>query len=95
MLETNSQPSGQGSAKKMVDWIIKQRGRGNVMLEGVTRTKLMLKGINPANFFESTPDDPIAIVKLTNIAKELGVSFNGAPGLESVLTGLTQRTSRF
>jgi len=95
MLETNSHPSGQGSAKKMVDWIIKQRSRGNVMLEGVTRTKLMLKGINPANFTESTPDDSIAIVKLTGIAKELGVSFIGVPGLEAVLTSFSQRASRF
>ena len=63
-----------GTAKKVIDEIIQQRSKGNPMLASVTRTKLLLKGINPQTFTVETPDDPRTLVKLKNICKEFGVN---------------------
>ncbi len=62
-----------GKAKQLIDAIIAQRSGGNPTLMITTRTKIMLKGVNPERFLASTPDDPVIIDKLRRIGQELGV----------------------
>jgi hypothetical protein len=63
-----------GQIKTMIDKIIAQRGKGNVTLTNVTKTKLILKGIDPDKFGSSSADDPTIIGKLQTLARELNVS---------------------
>jgi len=60
-----------GQAKKMIDSIIEQRAKGSKVLEGVVKTKLILKGIDPKNFSETTPDDLAVISRLHQLMLEL------------------------
>lgn len=60
-----------GKIKKMIDTIIEQRAQDNPMLVRVIKTKLMLKGIDPAKFTATSDDDPAIIEKLEAAMKEL------------------------
>lgn len=60
-----------GKIKMMIDSIIDQRAKDNVMLQGVIRTKLMLKGIDPKKFTMQSDDDPAIISKLELLVKDL------------------------
>ena len=57
----------------MIDTIITQRSKGNSTIALTTRTKLVLKGVNPDRFSATSADDPAVIAKLQTIAGELGV----------------------
>lgn len=63
-----------GQIKHMLDSIIQQRARGNATIALTTRTKLVLKGINPDRYDSHTEDDPATIAKVRAIAAELGVT---------------------
>lgn len=65
-----------GKIKKVIDRIIKERAKGNTILKSTTRTKIILKGIVPEKFSESSPDDPEVLAKLKDIGRELGVDLN-------------------
>lgn len=58
----------------MIDSIIEQRAQGVPALVSTTRTKLILKGINPDKFTASSDDDPVVMEKLRALAQELGLS---------------------
>jgi hypothetical protein len=60
-----------GQIKKMIDAIIEQRANGSKVLEGVVKMKLILKGIDPKNFTETSPDDPVVLGKLFELKNEL------------------------
>lgn len=60
-----------GKIRQMIDTIIDQRTKGNTMLVGVIKTKLMLKGIDSSKFTAQSPDDPAIIAKLEAVIKEL------------------------
>ena len=60
-----------GKIKTMIDAIIQQRAKDNPMLEGVIRTKLMLKGIDSKKFTLQSEDDPAVISKLEALVKDL------------------------
>jgi hypothetical protein len=60
-----------GKIKMMIDSIIEQRAKGNAMLEGVIRTKLMLKGVDPKKYTLQSDDDPSVISKLEALVKDL------------------------
>ena len=60
-----------GKIKMMIDNIIDQRAKGNAMLQGVIRTKLMLKGIDPKKFTLQSDDDPAVLSKLEALVKDL------------------------
>lgn len=62
-----------GQIKKMIDSIVEQRARGNPTIALTTLTKLVLKGVNPRKFDDSSLDDPAVIAKLRTIAEELRV----------------------
>ncbi len=60
-----------GKIKTMIDSIIQQRAKNNPMLEGVIRTKLMLKGIDSKKYTAQSDDDPAVISKLEALVKDL------------------------
>lgn len=60
-----------GKIRQMIDSIINQRAKDNPMLERVIKTKLILKGINPAKFTFQSDDDPVVIGKLEKMMQEL------------------------
>lgn len=62
-----------GKIKQMIDSIIEQRSRQNPALVGLTRAKLLLKGIDPSKFNNSSEDNPDIMKKLKSIAQELGL----------------------
>jgi hypothetical protein len=67
----NGENNMAGRIKTMIDSIIEQRAKGNTMLQGVLRTKLMLKGIDPKRYTAQSEDDPAIISKLEALVKEL------------------------
>lgn len=62
-----------GQIKNMIDSILQQRTKGNATLLITTRTKLILKGVNPDNFTSASTDDPALIAKVRAIASEWGI----------------------
>ncbi len=63
-----------GQIKTMIDTIITQRSRGNAALANTTKTKLILKGIDPDKFMSTSPDDPALVARLKTLAAELSVT---------------------
>ncbi len=53
-----------GKIKRMIEDILAERSKGNEMVEKIIRTKLILKGVDPAKYTESSADDPAIIEKL-------------------------------
>jgi len=53
-----------GKIKRMIEEILAERSKGSEMLAKVVRTKLILKGIDPAKFSDLSDDDPKIIKKL-------------------------------
>jgi DNA polymerase III sliding clamp (beta) subunit (PCNA family) len=62
-----------GQIKRLIDTIIEKRSKNNSLLVSTTRAKLMLKGINPDAYKESTPDDPEIIARVKMVAKDFGI----------------------
>ena len=63
-----------GKIIKMINKIVDQRAQGNATIATTTRTKLLLKGINPEKFDNASADDPAIIEKLKNLAIDMGVT---------------------
>ncbi|MCE5265689.1 MAG: hypothetical protein LLG97_19445 [Deltaproteobacteria bacterium] len=62
-----------GKVKRIIDEIISQRSGGNPTLAMTTKTKLILKGLNPDKFSFSSEDDPAMIQKALAVARDMGV----------------------
>jgi hypothetical protein len=62
-----------GKIKELIDKIITMRAKGSEMIAKTTATKMILKGINPANYNSSSPDDPVVIDKLRKLAAEMNI----------------------
>lgn len=62
-----------GKIKQVIDRIIEERAKGNDTIRHTTRTKLLLKGINPDSYSITSEDNPEIITKLQQIAIEMGV----------------------
>lgn len=62
-----------GTVKKMLGEIYAQRARNNEAIIEVLNVKLILKGIFPDTFTETTLDDEESIRKVQLIAEEMGV----------------------
>lgn len=65
-----------GKIRQMIDSIIAQTATDNPVLERVIKTKMILKGINPAKFTPESDDDPAIIAKLENMKQ----AFKGTGG---------------
>jgi hypothetical protein len=63
-----------GQIKKMLDKIIETRSQGDRVIALTTKTKLVLKGINPEKYGDDSEDDPAVISRVKQIAQELGVA---------------------
>jgi hypothetical protein len=63
-----------GTVKSMLETIISVRGKTNPTFVEATRAKLILKGLNPARFTASTPDDPQLVARVRAVAAEFGVN---------------------
>ena len=63
-----------GKIKQLLDKLIEVRSKGNSTLVNTTKAKLTLKGIDYASYTASSPDDPTMIKKVTEIAKEMGIT---------------------
>ncbi len=60
-----------GKIKEMIDAILTKRSKGDPLLLKTTRTKLILKGINPDKYTLSSDDDPAVIEKLEKLMENL------------------------
>jgi hypothetical protein len=63
-----------GKIKELIDMVIDKRSKGNTVIAATTRTKIILKGVNPDQFDKNSPDDPVVITKIKAIATEMGVT---------------------
>jgi len=63
-----------GKIKQMIDLIVDKRSNGNPAIAKVTKTKLVLKGVNPDNYTSTSEDDAQIMLKVRQIAAELGVA---------------------
>jgi hypothetical protein len=58
----------------MIEKIAWERSKGNETIRKTTHAKLALKGVNTDSYDSTSPDDPVVIARLQEIAKEMGVS---------------------
>lgn len=63
-----------GKIKQIINHIIHERAKGNPAIIEMTKSKFILKGINPDKFDNDSADDPLIIEKLLNISRELNVT---------------------
>jgi hypothetical protein len=62
-----------GKIRKQLEALILGVAKNNQTLINITKTKLVLKGLNPEKFNDQSPDDPIILEKVKQIAAEFGV----------------------
>ena len=62
-----------GQVYNMIQQVITQKGRGNLVIENSVRTKMYLKGIAVDKYTAVSPDDPATMQKVREIAREFGV----------------------
>jgi hypothetical protein len=53
-----------GQIKLLIDQIVSERSKGSVIIANTTKTKLILKGIDPDKYSLHSEDDPVVIRKL-------------------------------
>ena len=63
-----------GQIHALLKAIIDKKAQGNPTLVAATKTKLILKGINPDKFGPTTPDDPATLQRVQTLATKLGVT---------------------
>jgi hypothetical protein len=66
-----------GRIKRMLAHIIAARSQGDRTIALTTKTKLVLKGVDPDNYDEDSADDPAVIAAVKRIATQLGVDLEG------------------
>lgn len=62
-----------GEIKKVIDQIVTKRSKGNPTIAKITRTKLLLKGVDPDKYDESSPYSAEVMQKLCKIADEFNL----------------------
>lgn len=63
-----------GEVKKIIEQIIQFRSKGNATIARLTETKLILSGINPEDFSDSSEDDKKTIDRVKEIGRQMGLS---------------------
>lgn len=66
-------PATRGRTKRILDRILQQRSAEGPARTMALRTKLLLRGIDPENFTERTPDDPAILRQVQEIARRMGL----------------------
>ena len=62
-----------GKIKRVIQEIIEKRSRGNETIRSTTRTRLVLKGVNPDHFTDLSEDDPLILDKLKEVIDGMGL----------------------
>ena len=62
-----------GKIKKQLSEIIHAVSKDNPTIVNTTKTKLILKGLNPDKYDDQSPDDPAVLEKIKLVANEFGV----------------------
>lgn len=62
-----------GRIKNVLDEILRQKANGHPTILMATKTKLILKGLNPDKFNAASPDDGVLLSKALEAAREMGV----------------------
>lgn len=62
-----------GQIQRMIQTVVTQKSKGNVVIANSIRTKLYLKGVAVDKYTAVSPDDPAVMQKVREIAKEFGV----------------------
>jgi hypothetical protein len=62
-----------GEIHRLIERIIELRCGGNMSLVMSTKTKMLLKGLDPDKYTETSPDDPAIIARVRELADHLGV----------------------
>mgnify|MGYP006273704469 CR=1 FL=1 len=62
-----------GQIHKTLNEIIKKVSNGNPIIETNTKTKLILRGLDPDSFDENSEDDQVVLDKVNQVAKEFNV----------------------
>lgn len=57
----------------MIQKIVKEKSKGNQVIESSVKTKIILKGIAIDKYTPTSPDDPAVMKKLLEISKEFGL----------------------
>ncbi len=65
-----------GKIKRHLNEIISSVSNNNVILQNTTRTKLILKGLDPNNFNDNSEDDPVVLAKVLAFAKDFNVKLS-------------------
>lgn len=61
-----------GKIKQLIDRLIELRTKGDRGLVAPIKIKLIMKGIDPDMFDNTSPDNPVVIQRIMTIAKEMG-----------------------
>ncbi len=61
-----------GQVKRLIDQLIALRTKGDRALVAPMKIKLIMKGVDPDLFEETTPDNPAIVQRVLTIAKEMG-----------------------
>lgn len=64
-----------GKIKKMLDKYLELRCVGNKAIKSAVIAKMTLKGVNPKNWDENSPDDREVIKKIKEIAKRHNINW--------------------
>jgi hypothetical protein len=65
-----------GKIKRALDYIIMERSHGNSTIATTTKAKITLKGVNPDQFGDDSPDDPEVLAKVKRIANEFDINLS-------------------
>lgn len=61
-----------GKIKQNIDKLIELRTKGDRSLVAPIKIKLIMKGIDPDMYDETSPDNPVVIQRVQTIAREMG-----------------------
>jgi hypothetical protein len=62
-----------GQIKRLVDFIVKERSKGDPLVADTTRVRLLLKGVDPARFTAESNDDPATLDRVRKAAIDFGI----------------------
>lgn len=65
-----------GKIKQIIDHIIEKKSKGSDLIKLTMKTKFVLKGVDPDNYSETSPDDPDIIENLKTIARDFNVEID-------------------
>lgn len=61
-----------GEVKRLIDQLIVLRTRGERGLVAPLKIKLIMKGVDPDLYDDSSPDNPMIVERVKSIAREMG-----------------------